>query len=86
MSEGSVEMIKDAAKTHTDNSVTKTIKQQNKDDNIKKVQYIFICNNCSQNIREIVEEGKLIVEYSLVPNTMEIMSTEEFKLRHIDNI
>lgn len=36
LSEGDVEMIKDVAKTHTDNSVTKRIKQQNKDDNIKK--------------------------------------------------
>lgn len=45
MSEGSVEMIKDAAKTHTDNSVTKRIKQQNKDDNIKKIKntiYIYL--------------------------------------------
>ena len=86
LSEGDVEMIKDAAKTHTDNSVTKRIKQQNKDDNIKKVQYIFICNNCSQNIGEIAEEGGLIAEHSLVPNAMEIMSPEEFKLRHIDNL
>ena len=42
--------------------------------------------NCSQNIGEIAEEGGLIVEHSLVPNAMEIMSPEEFKLRHIDNL
>ncbi|WP_038108377.1 RHS repeat domain-containing protein, partial [Treponema pedis] len=56
--------------------------EQDKNKNIKKNKYRLFSNNCSQNVGKIAEAGGLVIENSLIPKEMDIMTKEEFLLKY----